>query len=122
MSQVIASRYAAMANSPEFRELGAPTLTNTAPSPHQREVRNMIVARILEDYAANDTGPIEAMLQDPTVSMGSVQGPGPVKPPNVPRPLPSGVAGGQDAATKAKYHGAQTRADGDDAKINKDVN
>jgi conjugal transfer mating pair stabilization protein TraG len=52
MSQVIASRYAEMAASPEFRDLGAPSLTNTTPSPHQREVRNMIVGRILEQYAA----------------------------------------------------------------------
>jgi conjugal transfer mating pair stabilization protein TraG len=49
MSQVIASRYAEMAASPEFRDLGAPSLTNTTPSPHQREVRNMIVGRSLSN-------------------------------------------------------------------------
>ena len=94
MSQVIASRYAQMASTPEFRDLGAPSLTNTAPSPHQRDVRNMIVAKILEDYAARGTGPVEAMLQDPTATMGSVQGPGPVKLPNSPMALPGGVGGG----------------------------
>jgi conjugal transfer mating pair stabilization protein TraG len=78
MSQVVASRYAAMAASPEFRDLGAPSLTTTAPSAHQREVRNMIVAKILEDYAANGTRPVEAMLVDPTETLGTVKGPGPV--------------------------------------------
>ena len=75
MSQVVASRYAAMAGSPEFRDLGAPSLTNTAPSAHQREVRNLIVAKILEDYAANGTRPVEAMLVDPSATMGPVKGP-----------------------------------------------
>jgi conjugal transfer mating pair stabilization protein TraG len=60
MSQVIASRYAEMAASPEFRDLGAPSLTNTTPSPHQREVRNMIVGRILEQYAAEGLAPVRA--------------------------------------------------------------
>ncbi len=94
MSQVIASRYAAMAGSPEFRDLGAPALTNTTPTPHQREVRNMIVSSILEDYAANGTGPIRDMLQDPTATMGSVQAPGTVHLPNVPMSSSAGVAGG----------------------------
>ncbi len=78
MSQVVASRYATMAASSDFRDLGAPSLTNTTPSAHQREVRNMIVAKILEDYAANGTRPVEAMLVDPTAAMGTVKGPGPV--------------------------------------------
>ncbi len=74
MNQVIASRYAEMANSAEFRDLGAPSLTNVTPSPHQREVRNMIVSRVLERYAANDTLPVEAMIKDPSAIMGGVQG------------------------------------------------
>lgn len=75
MSQVIASRYAEMAASPEFRDLGAPSLTNTTPSPHQREVRNMIVGKILEQYAADGMAPVQAGLQDPATTMGSVRGP-----------------------------------------------
>jgi conjugal transfer mating pair stabilization protein TraG len=74
MSQVIASRYAEMAASPEFRDLGAPSLTNTTPSPHQREVRNMIVGKILEQYAADGMAPVQAGLQDPAATMGSVRG------------------------------------------------
>jgi conjugal transfer mating pair stabilization protein TraG len=70
MSQVIASRYAEMAASPEFRDLGAPSLTNTTPSPHQREVRNMIVGRILEQYAAEGMAPVQAGLVDPAATMG----------------------------------------------------
>jgi conjugal transfer mating pair stabilization protein TraG len=112
MSQVIASRYAAMANSPEFRDLGAPALTNTAPSPHQREVRNMIVARILEDYAANDTGPIEAMLQDPTATMGSVQGPGPVHLPDIPISRQAAIGGGHDPVG---FKSSQQNVPGDEA-------
>lgn len=98
MSQVVASRYAAMAATPEFSDLGAPSLTNTAPSPHQREVRNMIVAKILEDYAANDTRPIEAMLRDPTETMGTVRGPGPVDLPEEPMALAGGASGHAGAA------------------------
>jgi conjugal transfer mating pair stabilization protein TraG len=70
MSQVIASRYAEMAASPEFRDLGAPSLTNTTPSPHQREVRNMIVGKILEQYAADGMAPVQAGLQDPVRRWG----------------------------------------------------
>jgi len=77
MSQVIASRYATIAASPEFRDLGAPSLTSTTPSPHQREVRNMIVARILEEYAANDLGRVQGALRDPMEEMGAVRGAGP---------------------------------------------
>ena len=75
MSQVIASRYAEMAGSADFHDLGPPSLTNTTPSPHQREVRNMIVGRILEQYAADGLAPIRAGLHDPNASMGAVQGP-----------------------------------------------
>jgi conjugal transfer mating pair stabilization protein TraG len=75
MSQVIASRYAEMAASPEFRDLGAPSLTNTTPSPHQREVRNMIVGRILEQYAAEGLAPVRAGLVDPAATMGAVPAP-----------------------------------------------
>jgi conjugal transfer mating pair stabilization protein TraG len=75
MSQVIASRYAEMAASQKFRDLGAPSLTHTTPSPHQREVRNMIVGRILEQYAAEGMTPTLAGLQDPTATMGNVKGP-----------------------------------------------
>ena len=78
MSQVIASRYAIMAASPEFRDLGAPSLTSTTPSPHQREVRNMIVSRILEEYAANDLGRVQVALKDPVEAMGAVRGADPV--------------------------------------------
>lgn len=81
MSQVIASRYAAMASSREFRDLGAPSLTSTTPSPRQREVRNMIVARILEEYAAEGLAPAEAGLRDPVAEMGAVRGPAPVQQP-----------------------------------------
>ena len=159
MSQVVASRYAEMAASPEFRDLGAPSLTNTTPSPHQRDVRNMIVAKILEDYAASGIGPVEAMLVDPSATMGAVKGPGPVHLSDAPMaPPPGGGRGhqthgvpgtasgasshhfpgdeaaraaiargaaevaGEDAAAKAKFQGAQTRAEHDDARINKDVN
>jgi conjugal transfer mating pair stabilization protein TraG len=80
MSQVIASRYAAMAASPEFRDLGAPSLTSTAPSAHQREVRNMIVARILEDYAASGLAQAEGSLRDPVEAMGAVRGSAPIAP------------------------------------------
>jgi conjugal transfer mating pair stabilization protein TraG len=86
MNQVIASRYAEMANSAEFRDLGAPSLTNVTPSAHQREVRNMIVSRVLEEYAANDTLPIEAMIKDPSAMMGGVKGPEAI---NVPSSMPS---------------------------------
>ena len=158
MSQVVASRYAAMAVSPEFRDLGAPSLTNTAPSAHQREVRNLIVAKILEDYAANGTRPVEAMLIDPAATMGTVKGPGPAHLSDTPMAPAAGggdlhhasghartapgvgvhhapgydaaraaiargeaEVAGDDAAAKAKFQGAQTRAERDNAKITKDV-
>jgi conjugal transfer mating pair stabilization protein TraG len=82
MSQIIASRYASMAASPEFRGLGAPSLTSTTPSPHQREVRNMIVSRILEEYAANDLGRVQRALKDPVDAMGAVRGAAPVSAPH----------------------------------------
>jgi conjugal transfer mating pair stabilization protein TraG len=112
MSQVVASRYAAMAGSPEFRDLGAPALTNTTPTPHQREVRNMIVGRILEQYAANDTGPVQAMLQDPAAMMGGVQGPAAVNLPNVPMSLPAGVAGGSDPFARRQQTGGRRGSSG----------
>ena len=90
MSQVVASRYAEMAASPDFRDLGAPSLTNTAPTPHQRDVRNMIVAKILEDYAVSGTGPVEAMLVDPSATMGDVTGPRALHLTDVPMPPPAG--------------------------------
>ncbi len=159
MSQVVASRYAAMAGSPEFRDLGAPSLTNTAPSAHQRDVRNLIVAKILEDYAANGTRPVEAILIDPATTMGTVKGPGPVHLSDTPMAPAAGggdlhhasghartapgvgvhhapgyddaaraaiargeaEVAGDDAAVKAKFQGAQTRAERDNAKITKDV-
>ena len=117
MSQVVASRYAAMAASSDFRDLGAPSLTNTTPSAHQREVRNMIVAKILEDYAANGTRLIEAMLVDPTATMGTVKGPGPVQLSDTPMAPAAGsgrphLAGGHaGAAAGNEAH----RAPGDDA-------
>lgn len=117
MSQVVASRYAEMAASPAFRDLGAPSLTNTAPSAHQRDVRNMIVAKILEDYAANGTQPIEAMLVDPTATMGAVKGPGPVHLSDTPMASPTGGGRGHHAggsAGSATGTGAH-HAPGDDA-------
>jgi len=89
----VASRYADMAASPEFRDLGAPSLTNTTPSAHQREVRNMIVAKILEDYAANGTRPVEAMLVDPTATMSTVKGPAPIHLSDTPMAPPVGGGG-----------------------------
>lgn len=118
MSQVVASRYAAMAASPEFRDLGAPSLTNTAPSPHQREVRNMIVARILEGYAATGTRPVEAMLQDPAAVMGSVQGPRPVNLPDVPMSTPASGDGGHGHRVVGRggsRAGGEHHAPGEDA-------
>ena len=119
MSQVIASRYAEMAASLEFRDLGAPSLTNTTPSPHQREVRNMIVGKILEQYAADGMVPVQAGLQDPGATMGSVRGPAEVSMPSAaPRPQGRRSAGsasrhapqGSDGAPEAGRH-----APGDDA-------
>jgi len=119
MSQVIASRYAEMAASPEFRDLGAPSLTNTTPSPHQREVRNMIVGRILEQYAADGMAPVQAGLRDPGTTMGSVRGPAEVSMPSAtPRPQVRRSAGtaprrepqGSDGAPETGRH-----APGDDA-------
>ena len=117
MSQVVASRYAAMAASSDFRDLGAPSLTNTAPSAHQREVRNMIVAKILEDYAANGTRSVEALLVDPTATMGTVMGPGPVHLGDTPMAPPAGsrhghqASGGSGSAAGIGTH----HAPGDDA-------
>jgi conjugal transfer mating pair stabilization protein TraG len=119
MSQVIASRYAEMAASPEFRDLGAPSLTNTTPSPHQREVRNMIVGKILEQYAADGMAPVQAGLQDPAATMGSVRGPAEFSMPSAaPRPQGRRSAGsaprrepqGSDGASGTGRH-----APGDDA-------
>ena len=95
MSQVIASRYASMATSPEFRDLGAPSLTSTMPSPHQREVRNMIVARILEEYAANDLGRVQSAIKDPVDALGAVRGVAPV----------SMEHGGASGHTANQHHG-----------------
>jgi len=92
MSQVIASRYANMAASPEFRDLGAPSLTSTTPSPHQREVRNMIVSRILEEYVANDLGRVQGALNDPVNTMGAVRGAAPVSTPYRAAPAHTGHA------------------------------
>ena len=118
MSQVVASRYAAMAAAADFRDLGAPSLTNTTPSAHQREVRNMIVAKILEDYAANGMQPVEAMLVDPTATTGTVKGPGPVHlsdTPMVPaadsgRPHLAGGHAGAVAGTGAHHAPAEDAA------------
>lgn len=117
MSQVVASRYAEMAASPEFRDLGAPSLTNTTPSPHQREVRNMIVAKVLEDYAANGTQPVEAMLVDPTLTMGNVNDPGSVHLSDAPMSPPVDGARGHHAGEHVgKASGAEAHhAPGDDA-------
>jgi len=117
MSQVVASRYAQMASSPEFRDLGAPSLTNTTPTPHQRDVRNMIVAKILEDYAASGTGPVKAMLVDPSATMGTVRGPEPVHMPDVPM---SPRAGSGRRHPSGRHTGASPGVDehpapGDDA-------
>lgn len=119
MSQVIASRYAEMAASPEFRDLGAPSLTNTTPSPHQREVRNMIVGKILEQYAADGMAPVQAGLQDPAATMGSVRGPAEVSMPSAtPRPQGRRSAGSSPGrAPRGSNAGSGTppHAPGDDA-------
>jgi len=104
MSQVIASRYAEMA---AFRDLGAPSLTNTTPSPHQREVRNMIVGRVLEQYAADGLAPVQAGLQDPDASMGAVRGPAEFSMPSA-APRPQGRSG---TGSKPR-HAPQGSADG----------
>jgi hypothetical protein len=61
-----------MAASPEFRDLGA-SLTNTTPSPHQREVRNMIVGKILEQ-CGRWHGAGSGRLAGGSATMGSVRG------------------------------------------------
>jgi conjugal transfer mating pair stabilization protein TraG len=109
MNQVIASRYAEMAGSAEFRDLGAPSLTNVTPSAHQREVRNMIVSRVLEEYAANDTLPIEAMIKDPSAMMGGVQGPGPI---DLLASRPS-VGSAHGRGSNSGPHGSEQSAPGD---------
>ena len=117
MSQVVASRYAEMAASPDFSDLGAPSLTNTAPTPHQRDVRNMIVAKILEDYAASGTGPVEAMLVDPSAAMGVVEGPRPVRLHNASGSTPTGGGPGRSSGlhTGAAPGIDEHHAPGDDA-------
>jgi conjugal transfer mating pair stabilization protein TraG len=119
MSQVIASRYAEMAASPEFRDLGAPSLTNTTPSPHQREVRNMIVGRILEQYAAEGLAPVRAGLVDPAVTMGAVPAPAEFSmPAAAPRPKRRGgarSAPGHTPQGSGDASGMSRHAPGDDA-------
>lgn len=119
MSQVIASRYAEMAASPEFRDLGAPSLTNTTPSPHQREVRNMIVGRILEQYAAEGLAPVRAGLVDPAATMGAVPAPAEFSMPQA-TPGPQGsrrapLTGGQPTLAPNAGSGSGNHAPGDDA-------
>lgn len=119
MSQVIASRYAEMAASPEFRDLGAPSLTNTTPSPHQREVRNMIVGRILEQYAAEGLAPVRAGLVDPVATMGGARGPADSSMPGA-TPGPQGSrrarsSGGQPTRASNAGSGGGNHAPGDDA-------
>jgi len=119
MSQVIASRYAEMAASPEFRDLGAPSLPNTPPSPHQREVRNMIVGRILEQYAAEGLAPVQTGLVDPAARMGGVPAPAEFSMPQA-TPRPQGRRGAGSAARHAPQGpggGSDTphHAPGDDA-------
>lgn len=119
MSQVIASRYAEMAASPEFRDLGAPSLTNTTPSPHQREVRNMIVGRILEQYAAEGLEPVRAGLVDPATTMGVVPAPAEFSMPQAtPRPQGRRGAGSADRHSPQNPEvgsGTAHHAPGDDA-------
>lgn len=50
MSQVIASRYNAMANS-RYAGLGTPSLNQVDLTPRQRELRNTIVADVLQEYS-----------------------------------------------------------------------
>ena len=75
------------------------------------------MAKILEDYAANGTRPVEAMLVDPTATMGTVKGPGPVHRSDTPMAPAAGsgsphLAGGHArAAAGNEAH----RAPGDDA-------
>lgn len=119
MSQVIASRYAEMAASPEFRDLGAPSLTNTTPSPHQREVRNMIVGRILEQYAAEGLAPVRAGLADPAATMGAVPAHAEFSMPQA-TPRPQGRRGAESTARHMPQNpevgsGTAHHAPGDDA-------
>jgi len=119
MSQVIASRYADMAASPEFRDLGAPSLTNTTPSPHQREVRNLIVGRVLEQYAADGMAPVQAGLQDPATTMGAVRAPAEFSMPTA-EPKPQGRRGAGSPPRQAPHRSnagsaAVQHAPGDDA-------
>jgi conjugal transfer mating pair stabilization protein TraG len=51
MSQVIASRYHAVATSEKYAGMGAPSLQNVNPSAHQAAVRREIVSDIMRDYA-----------------------------------------------------------------------
>jgi len=143
MSQVIASRYDQMARSPEFRDLGAPALTKTDVSAHQREVRSMIVSRVLQDYAANDLSAVQAQIKDPVSERGAVHGPGtihvPTHVPSMPTGMPpvggeSGAVPGQQAAqdsvgagkrsiatqaaqVKGAFSNRSAAADRDDAEI-----
>lgn len=109
MSQVIASRYDKMAQSPEFRDLGAPALTKTDVSAHQREVRAMIVSRVLQDYAANDMAAVQEHIKDPVEARGAVRGPGaihmPTQMPSMPNGMPSvGQAGGSVPGQRPAEH------------------
>ena len=117
MSQVIASRYAEMAGSADFHDLGPPSLTNTTPSPHQREVRNMIVGRILEQYAADGMAPVKAAMQDPTAAMGTVKRPADFSVPAARLNSASrGRHAGRHASTEsAGAQSAQHNAPGEDA-------
>lgn len=82
MSQVVASRYNAMANSAKYAGLGAPSLDNVTPTAHQSMIRDQIVSDVMTEYAlegasqgaalrqevAGGVKPVEHQLSIPTVA------------------------------------------------------
>lgn len=64
MSQVVASRYNALATSPKYAALGAPSLTNVRPTAYQAEVRREIIAEIMKDYALQGGGEAAAFRRE----------------------------------------------------------
>ncbi len=71
MSQVIASRYAQVASSPAFRDLGAPSITNVNPTAHQQQVRAMIVNQIVADYAESGLVGARGQMESTRAALGA---------------------------------------------------
>ena len=73
MSQVIASRYHALATSEKYAGMGAPSLQNVNPSAHQAAVRREIVSDIIRDYALEGSAEGANFHRDVEGGMQAVQ-------------------------------------------------